>query len=81
MFADPLFCTAVTLGAGVQWYEACAAVNDYGRLMVGGISVGGSVGAAGGWLAGGGYSALSPSYGLGKTLIDEPREHEADHPM
>jgi hypothetical protein len=32
---------------------------------VGGISSGGSVGAAGGWLLGGGHSALSPNYGLG----------------
>ncbi|KAH0835525.1 hypothetical protein J3R83DRAFT_9214 [Lanmaoa asiatica] len=56
---------AVTLGAGVQWHEAYAAVNRHGRLMVGGISPSGSVGAAGGWLAGGGHSFLSPSYGLG----------------
>ncbi|KAF9236124.1 hypothetical protein BU15DRAFT_50483 [Melanogaster broomeanus] len=56
---------AVTLGAGVQWHEAYDAVNQYGRMMVGGASVGGSVGAAGGWLAGGGHSALAPTYGLG----------------
>ncbi|KAI9464375.1 hypothetical protein HD554DRAFT_2281222 [Boletus coccyginus] len=56
---------AVTLAAGVQWHEAYTAVNNYGRLMVGGISVGGSVGSSGGWLAGGGHSMLSPSYGLG----------------
>ena len=58
----------MTLAAGVQWHEAYDAVNNYGRLMVGGISIGGSVGSSGGWLAGGGHSALSPSYGLGKTL-------------
>ncbi|KAF9235770.1 hypothetical protein BU15DRAFT_64606 [Melanogaster broomeanus] len=56
---------AVTLDAGVQWHEAYDAVNQYGRMMVGGVSAGGSVGAAGGWLAGGGHSALSPTYGLG----------------
>ncbi|KAF9236143.1 hypothetical protein BU15DRAFT_64240 [Melanogaster broomeanus] len=56
---------AVTLGAGVQWHEAYDAVNQYGRMMVGGYSAGGSIGAAGGWLAGGGHSALSPTYGLG----------------
>ncbi|KAH7886481.1 hypothetical protein F5I97DRAFT_997130 [Phlebopus sp. FC_14] len=56
---------AVTLGAGVQWHEAYDAVNQYGRMMVGGISAGGSIGAAGGWLAGGGHSILSPNYGLG----------------
>ena len=60
----------MTLAAGVQWHEAYTAVNNYGRLMVGGISVGGSVGSSGGWLAGGGHSALSPSYGLGKILED-----------
>ncbi|KAF9236142.1 hypothetical protein BU15DRAFT_77242 [Melanogaster broomeanus] len=56
---------AVTLGAGVQWHEAYDAVNQYGRMMVGGYSAGGSIGAAGGWLAGGGHSALAPTYGLG----------------
>ncbi|KIL65234.1 hypothetical protein M378DRAFT_77085 [Amanita muscaria Koide BX008] len=56
---------ALTVGAGVQWYEAYAAANDHGRLVVGGLSAGGSVGAAGGWIQGGGHSVLSPSYGLG----------------
>ncbi|KAI6008074.1 hypothetical protein EDC04DRAFT_901990 [Pisolithus marmoratus] len=56
---------ALTVGAGVQWYEAYYAVYQNRRMMVGGISAGGSVGAAGGWLQGGGYSALSPTYGLG----------------
>ncbi|KIK82228.1 hypothetical protein PAXRUDRAFT_724342 [Paxillus rubicundulus Ve08.2h10] len=60
---------AVTLGAGVQWHEAYDTVNQHGRLMVGGISVGGSVGASGGWLAGGGHSILSPTYGLGTFVI------------
>lgn len=60
----------MTLGAGVQWHEAYAAVNNYGRMMVGGLSDGGSVGSSGGWLAGGGHSALSPTYGLGKILMD-----------
>ncbi|OJA14644.1 hypothetical protein AZE42_02660, partial [Rhizopogon vesiculosus] len=40
---------AITLEAGVQWYEVYDALEAYGRLMVGGSSVGGSVGAAGGW--------------------------------
>ncbi|KAG6326121.1 hypothetical protein ID866_12968, partial [Astraeus odoratus] len=56
---------ALTIGAGVQWYEAYAAANDSGRSVVGGMSPGASIGAAGGWLQGGGHSALSPSYGLG----------------
>lgn len=74
MFADILVCIAVTLGAGVQWYEAYAAVNEHGRLMVGGVSTGGSIGTTGGWLAGGGHSFLSPSYGLGKVFVDDPTE-------
>jgi hypothetical protein len=57
---------AVTLEAGVQWHEAYSAVQAQGRVMVGGISAGGSVGAAGGWVHGGGHSVLSPQHGLGK---------------
>ena len=56
---------AITLGAGVQWYEAYDAVDKQGRFMVGGLSPGGSVGAAGGWIMGGGHSAFSASHGLG----------------
>ena len=55
----------LTVEAGVQWQEAYAAANDAGRMVIGGISAGGSVGAAGGWILGGGHSALSPTYGLG----------------
>ena len=49
----------------MQWHEAYDAVESQGRALVGGISAGGSVGAAGGWVLGGGHSALAPSYGLG----------------
>ncbi|KAF8963273.1 hypothetical protein BDZ97DRAFT_1661819 [Flammula alnicola] len=56
---------AVTLGAGVQWNEAYDFVQQQGRFVVGGISVGGSVGAAGGWVMGAGHSAFSPLFGLG----------------
>ncbi|KAF4607956.1 hypothetical protein EYR40_000292 [Pleurotus pulmonarius] len=56
---------AITLGAGVQWYEAYDAVEAHGRILVGGLSARASVGAAGGWISGGGHSALSPSHGLG----------------
>ncbi|EIW73783.1 hypothetical protein CONPUDRAFT_160716 [Coniophora puteana RWD-64-598 SS2] len=54
-----------TLGAGVQWSEAYTAAEAREHLLLGGISYGGSVGAAGGWFQGGGHSALSPVYGLG----------------
>jgi hypothetical protein len=53
------------LGAGVQWHEGYDEIQAYGRLVVGGHSIGGSVGAAGGWILGGGHSALSPAFGLG----------------
>lgn len=56
---------AVTFGSGIQWHEAYAFVQEQGRSVVGGISLGGSVGAAGGWVMGGGHSAVSPSLGLG----------------
>ena len=57
--------TAVfTFSAGVQWSEAYEAARQYNRDVVGAVSQ--SVGAAGGWLTGGGHSAISPNYGLGK---------------
>ena len=54
-----------TFGAGVQWFEAYEAVKRRNRVIVGGLSAKRSIGAAGGWLQGGGHSALSPKYGLG----------------
>jgi FAD/FMN-containing dehydrogenase len=59
----------MTLSAGVQWHEAYDAVQAQGRVLVGGLSAGGSVGAAGGWLLGGGHSILSPYYGLGNIMF------------
>ncbi|CDO71586.1 hypothetical protein BN946_scf184911.g56 [Trametes cinnabarina] len=56
---------AITLGSGVQWQEAYEAVTAKNRVLVGGLSAGGTVGAAGGWVLGGGHSVLSPSFGLG----------------
>jgi hypothetical protein len=60
---------ALTLGAGVQWHEAYDAAEKNSRIVVGGISAGGSVGAAGGWVMGGGHSALSSTHGLGKFTV------------
>ena len=57
--------SAVTFGAGVQWHEAYDSANQQGRFIVGGLSSGASVGAAGGWVMGGGHSAFSPKFGLG----------------
>ncbi|KAK1228963.1 hypothetical protein PQX77_008003 [Marasmius sp. AFHP31] len=56
---------ALTVGAGVQWREAYAAAQQNNRFIVGGISGDGSVGAAGGWIGGGGHSPSAPRYGLG----------------
>ena len=49
----------------MQWHEVYSKLNKAKRIIVGGIMNGGSVGAAGGWIQGGGHSNLSPSYGLG----------------
>ncbi|KAF5349314.1 hypothetical protein D9758_011762 [Tetrapyrgos nigripes] len=56
---------ALTLQAGVQWFEAYDAAEANGRMLIGGVTNGGSVGSAGGWLLGGGHSAFSPQHGLG----------------
>ena len=60
-----------TFGAGVQWSEAFDAANQHNRVIVGGVSARGSVGAAGGWLSGGGHSILSTNYGLGAPNSSE----------
>jgi FAD/FMN-containing dehydrogenase len=57
--------SAVTFGAGVQWHEAYDFAQKQGRTIVGGISGGGSIAAAGGWVMGGGHGILSPKLGLG----------------
>jgi hypothetical protein len=62
-----------TLGAGVQWQEAYAAADSQNQLLVGGFSAGGNVGSAGGWVSGGGHSALSPQYGLGELASRWPK--------
>ncbi|KAF6760509.1 FAD binding domain-containing protein [Ephemerocybe angulata] len=69
---------AITLGAGVQWVEAYKAIHAKGRIVVGGVSIGGTVGAAGGWILGGGHSALSPAYGFGVDNVLEFKLVTAD---
>jgi len=54
---------AFTFGAGVQWNEAYEAARQHNRAIVGAVCE--SVGAAGGWLAGGGQSPIAANYGLG----------------
>jgi len=67
-----------TFGAGVQWFEAYEAAKQHNRVIVGGISERGSIGAAGGWLAGGGHSAIAPNYGLG--TLNSPVEIKSYSP-
>ena len=58
---------AVTIGPGVNWGDLYNIVDTQGKVVVGGIGAGGTVGAAGGWPMGGGHGILSPFYGLGKS--------------
>ncbi|KAI0659124.1 FAD-binding domain-containing protein [Cubamyces menziesii] len=69
--SSEIFEHAITVHAGVQWQEAYNAANAAGRMMVGGVAAGGSVGAAGGWVLGGGQSLVSPVYGLGVDNVLE----------
>lgn len=62
---------AITLGAGVQWADAYKFASEHGRHIVGGAST--TVGAAGGYLQGGGHSYLTPSYGLAVDNLLEAR--------
>ncbi|KAH7887276.1 hypothetical protein F5I97DRAFT_1925727 [Phlebopus sp. FC_14] len=55
----------VTLGAGAQWGDVYAEAEKHGRVLGGGFSPGGTVGAAAGWVLGAGHSVLGPFYGLG----------------
>ncbi|KAG8765345.1 hypothetical protein FRC12_007544 [Ceratobasidium sp. 428] len=54
---------AVTVGAGTQWLNVYEAANERNVLVVGGGAR--SVGAAGGWLQGGGHSPLGGLHGMG----------------
>ncbi|QRV90344.1 FAD-binding domain protein [Ceratobasidium sp. AG-Ba] len=54
---------AVTLGAAEQWRDVYKAADDRKVVVVGGAA--NSVGAAGGWLQGGGHSPLSVLHGMG----------------
>jgi hypothetical protein len=61
---------AVTLKAGEQWLDVYQDADVQGRIVVGGSAR--TVGAAGGWLIGGGHSPWSHFYGLGvdsKSLL------------
>ena len=68
---------AVTVEAGTRWLEAYAAVtNRHGRYVQGGGCT--SVGAAGGFILGGGFGALSKRYGTGAGSMLEAEIVTAD---
>ncbi|KAF8604596.1 FAD-binding domain-containing protein [Ceratobasidium sp. AG-I] len=54
---------AVTLGAAAHWYDVYREADKRNVLVVGGAAR--SVGAAGGWVQGGGHSPLGGKYGMG----------------
>jgi len=53
---------AVSVGAGVQWFELYAACDTKGVVVVGGDCA--TVGAAGGYIQGAGHSPIGRQYGL-----------------
>ncbi|CAE6527505.1 unnamed protein product [Rhizoctonia solani] len=54
---------AVTIGAAEHWIDVYKAANDHNVTVVGGATR--TVGAAGGWVQGGGHSPLGALYGMG----------------
>ncbi|KAJ7679147.1 hypothetical protein DFH06DRAFT_1278863 [Mycena polygramma] len=54
---------ALTVGAGVQWLQAYQFADAHNFTIVGGTDR--TVGVSGGWVQGGGHSALSNTMGLG----------------
>ncbi len=68
---------AVTLGAGTRWLEAYQAVTaKNGRYVQGGGCL--SVGAAGGFIQGGGFGSYSKKYGTGAAGMLEAEVVTAD---
>lgn len=60
---------AVTYGAGQQWEGLYEFGEANGVFLVGGADL--TVGAAGGWVLGGGHSFLSPMFGIGTDNVFE----------
>ncbi|CAA7271039.1 unnamed protein product [Cyclocybe aegerita] len=59
--------TAITIGAGVQFDELYRFADSHGVEIVGGSDE--TVGAAGGFLQGGGHSSISPSAGMAADRV------------
>jgi len=87
MEGDDSAVPAVTVGAGTRWLEVYQALAPHGRFVVGGGCT--SVGAAGGFVQGGGFSSFTKDYGTaagnvleievvtadGETLVANARRH------
>lgn len=67
---------AVTVVGGVAWGEVYDALNSTGYILVGAMSL--TVGATGGYVQGGGHSALGPSFGLAVDSVAEIEVVTAD---
>ncbi|KAF7588253.1 hypothetical protein BBP40_005975 [Aspergillus hancockii] len=82
--ADAHGIPAVTLQAGEQWFDVYQAAAKKGVLVVGGAAR--TVGAAGGYLLGGGISPFSHYYGLAAdnllemTIVSADGEHRVLNP-
>ncbi|KAF7368026.1 FAD-binding domain-containing protein [Mycena sanguinolenta] len=59
--------TAITLGAGAQWFDVYKFADEHNVTVVGGYHP--TVGASGGYLMGAGYSVLTPTLGLGVDRV------------
>ncbi|KAF2166572.1 hypothetical protein M409DRAFT_66592 [Zasmidium cellare ATCC 36951] len=59
----------LTYGAGQGFQGIYETAHAHGMMAIGGTSP--TVGASGGWVTGGGHSALSPTYGLGVDNVME----------
>ncbi|KAJ6561924.1 hypothetical protein B0H19DRAFT_1143029 [Mycena capillaripes] len=60
---------ALTVGAGVQWQQAYQFADAHNFTIVGGTDR--TVGVSGGWVQGGGHSALSNTMGMGVDRVLE----------
>ncbi|ORY59448.1 uncharacterized protein BCR38DRAFT_351380 [Pseudomassariella vexata] len=58
---------AIKIGAGVENKELYEAAEKFGVTAVGGLCT--TVGVAGGYIAGGGHSPMSPHYGMGADQV------------
>lgn len=67
---------AITVGAGTRWLEAYRALEGSGRLVSGGGCT--TVGAAGGFTAGGGFSSFSRRFGMAAGNVLEMEVVTAD---